>query len=77
MPKSKSKRRRYVPPPKPKPKPSPRWVGVLFFTLLGLGFVIILGKFIPGIDFLSEAQWPIFAGLGMIAAAFIVSTQWR
>lgn len=77
MPKSKSKRRRYVPPPKPKPKPSPRWVGVVFFILLGLGFVTILGKFIPGIDFLSEAQWPIFAGLGMIAAAFIVSTQWR
>lgn len=77
MPVSKSKRRRYQPPPKKKPEPSPRWVPVAFFTLLALGFVIILARYIgSGITFLDK-DYLIWVGLGLIAAAFTVATQWR
>jgi hypothetical protein len=78
MPKSKSKRRRYQPPPKPKPKPSPRWVGALFFALLGLGFLVILARFVlSGVVPQLDSQWPLVAGLGLIAGAFVVSTRWH
>jgi cell division protein CrgA len=79
MPKSKSKRKRYQPPPKPKPKPSPPWVGALFFTLIGVGFVMILARFIlSGVwPKLFDSQWPLVGGLALIAAAFVVSTRWR
>lgn len=78
MPKSKSKRNRYVPPPKPKPKPSPKWVPVLFFTFLAIGFVAIMSRYllsgtVPALD----NDWYLWGGLGLIAAAFGVATQWR
>jgi Cell division protein CrgA len=79
MPKSKSKRRRYQPPPKPKPKPSPPWVGVLFFVLMGIGFLAIIARFaLPGVwPTVFDNQWPIVGGLLLIAVAFAVSTRWR
>ncbi len=79
MPKSKSKRRRYQPPPKPKPKPSPPWVGVLFFLLVGVGFVAILARFfLSGVwPSVFDSQWPLVGGLVLIAAGFAVSTRWR
>jgi hypothetical protein len=78
VPKSKSKRRRYQPPPKPKPKPSPAWVGALFFTLLALGFLVILARFmLPGIVPWLDNQWALAAGLALIAVAFVVSTHWH
>ena len=78
MPVSKSKRRRYQPPPKKKPEPSPPWVPVMFFTLLGAGFAVILGRYVLGssLSFLNK-DYLIWVGLGMIAAAFTVATQWR
>ena len=77
MPRSKSKRRRYQPPPKPKPAPSPRWVGVLFFGFLGIGFTVILARYIgSGVSFLNK-DYLIWVGLGLIAVAFTVATQWR
>jgi len=80
MPRSKSKRNRYVPPPKPKPKPSPPWVPVLFFSFLAIGFVSILARYIlggSGIVTLLDTDWFLWGGLGLIAAAFGVATQWR
>jgi hypothetical protein len=79
MPKSKSKRKRYQPPPKPRPKPSPPWVGALFFTLLSVGFLAILARFfLSGVwPKLFDTQWPLVGGLGLIAAAFVVSTRWH
>ena len=77
MPRSKSKRRRYQPPPKRKPAPSPTWVPVLFFGFLGLGFTIILARYIgSGVAFLNKDYF-IWIGLGLIAAAFTVATQWH
>lgn len=80
MPKSKSKRRKYQPPPKPKPPPSPRWVPVVFFSGLALGFMIILARYIlssiPMFAFLDKDYF-LWIGLGMIGGAFMVSTRWR
>jgi hypothetical protein len=78
VPQSRSKRRRYQPPPKPKPPPSAPWVPVLFFVLLGLGFVVILARYIfsATLPFLDQ-PWILFVGLALIAAAFVVATRWR
>ena len=78
MPVSKSKRRRYQPPPKRKPAPSPAWVPVAFFTFLGVGFAIILLRYIlsNSVSFFDK-DYLIWIGLGLIAAAFTVATQWR
>jgi hypothetical protein len=78
MPKSKSKRRTYQPPPKQKPPPSPRWVGVAFFTLLALGVLVILARYmLPTIFPVLDKDWILWVGLILIAAAFGVSTQLR
>lgn len=78
MPKSKSKRNRYVPPPKPKPKPSPRWIPVLFFTLLVVGFLMIMSRYVlaSSVKVLDNDVF-LWAGLGLLAAALGTATQWR
>lgn len=78
MPKSKSKRSRYVPPPKPKPKPSPKWIPAVFFTLLVLGFVSILSRYVLSTTVpMFDNDWFLWGGLMGIAVAFTVATQWR
>ena len=74
MPKSRSKRRPQRPPPKTKPKRSADWVGVLFFLLLGVGVLIIVGNYV-GL-FGDTSNWRLWYGLGLIAASFLVATQW-
>jgi TM2 domain-containing membrane protein YozV len=73
MPKSRSKRQRRQPPPKPKPKQSPPWVGALFFVLMGAGIASILYNYISG----GGQAWLLWAGIGLIAMSFVVSTQWH
>lgn len=78
MPKSKSKRRKYQPPPKPKPPPSPAWVPVLFWTMLSIGFAMILTRyFLSEVFQLLDNDWFLWGGLGMLAASFVVATRWR
>ena len=85
MPKSKSKRRRYQPPPRKKPKPSPRWFGVLILLLMFLGVAVIVLNYLNLMPFtgrgpfsgLGTKNWPLFAGLGLIAGGFLLATQWR
>ncbi len=79
MPRSKSKRRRYQPPPRKKHKPSPRWYGVLLLTLFGLGVAVIVLNYIGLMPFTggTAKNWPLFTGLGLIALAFLGSTQWH
>ena len=78
MPKSKSKRSNYRPPPKPNPKPAPKWVPVLFFTFLGVGFVLTLLRYVlaASIPFFDN-NLILAVGLALIAGAFGVATQWR
>ena len=76
MPKSKSKRVTRQPPPKPKPKVSPPWVGALFFALIGAGVIVIVCHYLgllPG----GTQTYQLFLGLGLIAASFVVATQWH
>lgn len=78
MPKSKSKRRKYQPPPKPKPPPSPRWVPVVFFTFMGIGFAVILARYVFASSYpMLDQNWILWAGLALMAAAFGVATRWR
>lgn len=78
MPVSKSKRRKYQPPPKKNAPPSPPWVGAVFFTLLGLGFAVILSRYVLSGSFhFLDKDYLIWVGLGLIAGAFTVATQWR
>jgi len=77
VPVSKSKRRRYQPPPKPNPPPSPAWVPVLFFGLLGLGFAVILARYVLSTVGFFDKDYMIWIGLLLIAVAFGVATQWR
>jgi hypothetical protein len=76
MPKSRSKRQKHQPPPKAKPKQSPVWVGGLFFTLMGAGVLVIIAHYLgllPG----GTQPYQLWVGLGLIAAAFVVATQWH
>lgn len=76
MPKSKSKRVTRQPPPKPNPKVSPPWVGALFFALIGAGVIVIVTHYLgvlPG----GTQTYQLFLGLGLIAASFVVATQWH
>jgi hypothetical protein len=85
MPKSKSRRRRYQAPPQKKRKPSPPWFGVMILTLMGLGVLIIVLNYVNLMPFtgtgafsnLATKNWPLFGGLGLIAAGFMLATQWR
>ncbi|MGI8425259.1 MAG: cell division protein CrgA [Actinomycetota bacterium] len=78
MPKSKSKRNRYVAPPPPKPKPSPKWLPVVFFGFLIVGFLSIMSRYILSVTvpFLDNDLY-LWGGLGLIALALMTATQWR
>lgn len=78
MPKSKSKRNRYVPPPKPNPKPSPPWVPWLFGILVVLGFLMIMARYLFSTTFPAlDNNLYLGLGLALVAAGFVVATQWR
>jgi hypothetical protein len=76
MPKSRSKRRRRQPPPKAKPRRSPALVGFFFFTVLLSGVTIIIGNYV-GLFGGGTSNWRLWYGLGLVAASFMVATQWH
>jgi hypothetical protein len=79
MPKSRSKRRRYQPPPQKKRKPSPKWYGALILGLMLAGVAVIVLNYLglmPGTNHQATNLY-LFVGLGLIAAGFAGSTQWR
>ena len=91
MPKSRSrpqKRRYYVAPPTPKRrKSSPRWFGGLILGLIFAGVAVIVLNYLnvmPGFTF-PIFHWRVddvtnnfylLGGLGLIAAGFLLATQW-
>ncbi len=86
MPKSKSKRRRYQPPPRKKPKPSARWFVVLILALWFGGVTVVVLNYLGlmpafslfGLDVIGDTNnFYLLGGLGLIAAGFLLSTQWR
>ncbi|HYY44481.1 MAG TPA: cell division protein CrgA [Actinomycetota bacterium] len=76
MPKSRSKRVRRQPPPKVKPKQSPAWFGPLFFVLLLGGATVIVTNYL-GLYGGQTQGYLLWVGLGLIAVAFILATQWH
>lgn len=78
MPKSKSKRNRYVPPPPSRPKPSPGWIPYAFFSLVGVGILLIMSRYLLSTSFpVLDNNWFLGGGLAMVAVAFALATQWR
>ena len=65
---------RYTPPTPTYTKVSPRWVPVVMFGLLALGFVVIFLNYVdvmPG----GTNNWYLLAGLGFILGGIITATQ--
>ena len=65
---------RYTPPAPTYTKVSPRWVPVVMFALLGIGFVVIFLNYVglvPG----GTNNWYLLAGLGFILGGIITATQ--
>lgn len=60
--------------PPVKPKPSPRWLGASGVGLVVVGVVTIIANYIPG---LIERNWVLLVGFGLMAAGFLLLTQWR
>ncbi|MDQ3931263.1 MAG: cell division protein CrgA [Actinomycetota bacterium] len=60
--------------PPVKPKPSPRWVPIAGLTLVGLGLLVVLVNYLPG---LFESNWLLLAGFALMTGGFILLTTWR
>ena len=91
MPKSRSRqqpKRRYGTPPTPKKrKSSPRWFGGLILGFMFAGVLVIVLNYLgvmPGFTF-PFTHWVVgsetnnfylLGGLGLIAAGFLLATQW-
>jgi hypothetical protein len=91
MPKSRSRpqqKRRYGTPPTPKKRrSSPRWFGGLILGFMFAGVLVIVLNYLgvmPGFTF-PFTDWVVgsetnnfylLGGLGMIAAGFLLATQW-
>lgn len=81
MPRSRQRQRRssrpYAPPaPKKKRKASPRWYGYLVLGLMLVGVAVIVLNYMDFIPGGTQPYW-LWVGLGVIAAGFGASTQWR
>jgi hypothetical protein len=67
---------RYTPPAPRHDLPSPMWVPILMFTLLGVGFVVILLNYL---DVLPGGTSNAYLGIGLaaICGGIITATQYR
>lgn len=52
------------------------WVGVLFFSLIGLGVVVIIAHYLDALPGGTQ-PYQLWVGLGFIAASFVVATRWH
>jgi LPXTG-motif cell wall-anchored protein len=64
---------RYTPPVSREMIESPRWVPILMFTLLILGGIVIMLRYIVWTD----SNWPVLAGLALLLGGLYTATKWR
>lgn len=64
---------RYTPPIPKSVRESPRWVPVLMLVLLGLGALLILGRYLA----FSDSNWPLFLGLACVLGGLYTATRWH
>lgn len=70
-----SKSSRYTPPTPKEFYESPRWVPILMFSLLGLGAISILTRYlVPSFD---NTNTPVLIGLGFMLAGLFTATKWK
>lgn len=60
--------------PPVKAKRSPRWVPVAGLALVGVGLLVVLVNYLPG---LFESNWLLLAGFALMTGGFVVLTTWR
>lgn len=68
--------KRYTPPIPAYKKRSSKWVAVLLFALLGLGFLTIFVNYLgilPG----GASNWYLLIGIGMLGGGFFTATKYR
>jgi Cell division protein CrgA len=67
---------RYTPPTPKSQKKSPVWMGILILALLVGGALVIILNYVDVMP-ASPTSWYILAGIGLIAAGFIVATRYH
>lgn len=82
MPESKRRKPRYIGPTQSRDHsgqvvsksapPSPTWYVVLMTTLMAIGVILVISRFVFSWD-----QWVTLTGLGLIAAGFLMTTSYR
>ena len=65
---------RYTPPIPKSVRESPKWVPILMLTLLVVGVVCILSRYLfaDAVD-----NWLVFVGLGFVLAGLYTATKWH
>ena len=64
---------RYTPPTPKEFYESPRWVPILMLTLLAIGVLAILSRYVIW----DNTNTPVLVGLGFLLAGLWVATKWR
>ncbi len=64
---------RYTPPVSRASIESPRWVPILMFTLLALGALVIILRYIIWTD----TNWPVLIGLAFLLGGLYTATKWE
>ena len=64
---------RYTPPIPQAVRESPRWVPILMITLLAIGVLAILSRYVIW----DTTNTPVLIGLGFLLAGLWVATKWR
>jgi hypothetical protein len=64
---------RYTPPNPKEFYESPRWVPILMITLLAIGVLAILSRYVIW----DTTNTPVLIGLGFLLAGLWVATKWR
>ncbi len=68
--------KRYTPPIPMSQRRSGKWLAVLLFALLGLGFVVIFVNYLgvmPG----GASNWYLLGGLALLAGGFFIATKYH